>query len=161
MANNNSENKIGRVKAIGLVQQWGSGKIAIGSKFKMQDNDRVLTLCESEGYPNGRFFFDDGEAFDIGKYFESFFIELEKEQEQSNQIYNEDFWNAVDDIVNPKLENGDDENKSAIRKTFFEEQKNESFHDFVYYDVSEIIERLIDDEKENEKCLFYKILTDY
>ena len=62
-------------KAIQLVEKWGAGKIAIGSKYKLKGSDRILELIECEGYPNGKFLFNDGEEFNVGKYFNAFFIE--------------------------------------------------------------------------------------
>ena len=31
-------------KAIQLVEKWGAGKIAIGSKYKLKGSDRILEL---------------------------------------------------------------------------------------------------------------------
>lgn len=138
MANNSGELK---EKTIVLVQKWGAGKIPIDSRFKLKDTDRTMTLISSEGYPHGKFVFDDGEEFDVGKYFDAFFIEIVKQQEQENiSEYNESAWDAIDDLYNPKKENGDDLTESSIRKTPVQEQANESFHDFTVFDVTDIIE---------------------
>ena len=70
MSNNSKIKK----KAIALVQEWGAGKISIGTEFKLMGTDRILKLVESEGYPYGKLIFNDGEEFNIGKYFNYFFI---------------------------------------------------------------------------------------
>ena len=138
MANNSGELK---EKTIVLVQKWGAGKIPIDSRFKLKDTDWTMTLISSEGYPHGKFVFDDGEEFDVGKYFDAFFIEIVKQKEQENiSEYNESAWDAIDDLYNPKKENGDDLTESSIRKTPVQEQANESFHDFTVFDVTDIIE---------------------
>lgn len=122
-------------KTIALVQKWGAGKIAIGSEFKLKDSERTLMLTQCEGYPNGKFIFTDGEAFDVGKYFDAYFVEIQKNmgEESKKEIYDEEFWNKLDKVLN-----GTD--NSTIRKTFASIQENKSFHDFLYYDVTEIID---------------------
>lgn len=132
-------------KAIQLVQRWGAGKIAIGSKFKLKDSNRIIELVESEGYPNGKFVFDDGEEFNVGKYFDAFFCEYIDnlvENEEKSTIYDEDFW----DEVHKKYNNGGDKN---IISTYAPPQENESFHDIMLYDVSNIIEELVKNESNN------------
>ena len=64
-----------KIKAIVLAQNWGAGKIPIGTEFKQKDSERILKLVECEGYPHGKFVFDDGEEFNIGKCFDFFFID--------------------------------------------------------------------------------------
>ena len=137
MANNTTTEK-----AIQLVQRWGAGKIAIGSKFKLKDSNRVLELIECEGYPNGKFIFDDGEEFNIGKYFDAFFtdntINLSDEQETA-PVYDEDTWNKVHNEFN---KSGD----KNIITTFASSQENEGFHDIMLLDVSTIIEEILDNK---------------
>ena len=136
MANDRGE------KTIVLVQKWGAGKIPIGSEFKLKDNDRNLILIQCEGYPNGKFVFTDGEEFDVGKYFDAYFIEIkkEKEEETKEEIYDEEFWDELDKVLN-----GTD--KGTIRKTFASVQENKKFHDFAYYDVTEIIDEILESQK--------------
>ena len=137
MANNTTTEK-----AIQLVQRWGAGKIAIGSKFKLKDSNRVLELIECEGYPNGKFIFDDGEEFNVGKYFDAFFtdntINLSDEQETA-PVYDEDTWNKVHNEFN---KSGD----KNIITTFASSQENEGFHDIMLLDVSKIIEEILDNK---------------
>ena len=137
MANNTTTEK-----AIQLVQRWGAGKIAIGSKFKLKDSNRVLELIECEGYPNGKFIFDDGEEFNVGKYFDAFFIDntinLSDEQETA-PVYDEDTWNKVHNEFN---KSGD----KNIITTFASSQENEGFHDIMLLDVSKIIEDILDNK---------------
>lgn len=146
MANNTTTEK-----AIQLVQRWGAGKIAIGSKFKLKDSNRVLELIECEGYPNGKFIFDDGEEFNIGKYFDAFFtdntINLSDEQETA-PVYDEDTWNKVHNEFN---KSGD----KNIITTFASSQENEGFHDIMLLDVSTIIEEIL----ENKTAVADKMLN--
>lgn len=132
MANDRGE------KTIVLVQKWGAGKIAIGSEFRLKDSDRTLILTQCEGYPNGKFIFTDGEEFDVGKYFDAYFFEVVKdmEEELKEEIYDEKFWDELDKTLNG-TDNG------TIRKTFASVQENKSFHDFLYYDVTEIIDLIL------------------
>lgn len=137
MANNTTTEK-----AIQLVQRWGAGKIAIGSKYKLKDSNRVLELIECEGYPNGKFIFDDGEEFNVGKYFDAFFIDntinLSDEQETA-PVYDEDTWNKVHNEFN---KSGD----KNIITTFASSQENEGFHDIMLLDVSTIIEEILENK---------------
>lgn len=159
MANNNGELK---EKAILLVQRWGAGKIPIGSKFKLKDTDRTITLVNCDGYSHGKFIFDDGEEFNVGKYFDAFFIEIVKKHEEQNAGgYNESAWDELDDVYNPKKENGEDLAESSIRKTSVQEQRNESFHDFSYFDVTEIIETMLKNENKNENNELFKKIYKY
>ena len=159
MTNNNGELK---EKAIVLVQRWGAGKIQIGDQFRLKDTDRTITLVSCDGYPHGKFIFDDGEEFNIGKYFDAFFVEIIKKKEEENiGEYNESAWNALDDIHNPKKENGEDLLESSIRKTSVQEQRNESFHDFSYFDVTEIIETMLKNENKNENNELFKKIYKY
>ena len=149
-------------KAILLVQKWGAGKIPIGSKFKLKDTDRTITLFNCDGYPHGKFIFDDGEEFNIGKYFDAFFVDLEKQQEEQNVgEYNESVWNDLDDVFNPKKENGEDLTENSIRKTSVQEQTNDSFHDFACFDVTEIIETMLKNENKNENDELFKKIYKY
>ncbi len=129
-------------KAIQLVEKWGAGKIAIGSKYKLKESDRILELIECEGYPNGKFLFNDGEEFNVGKYFNAFFIEntlnLSDEQE-TTPVYDEDVW----DEMHKKFNKGGDKN---IITTFASPQENEGFHDIMLLDVSTIIEEILDNK---------------
>ena len=135
-------------KAILLAQRWGAGKLPIGSEFVIKDTNRTMTLVECDGYPHGKFIFDDGEEFNIGKYFDTFFVEITKDhvQDTSTSVYDEDLWNKVDNAANEKKNNGEDLDNSSIRKTTVQEQKNESFRDFAYFDVTEIIDLLLKDK---------------
>ena len=146
MANNTTTEK-----AIQLVQRWGAGKIAIGSKFKLKGSDRILELIECEGYPNGKFIFDDGEEFNVGKYFDAFFIDntinLSDEQETA-PVYDEDTWNKVHNEFN---KSGD----KNIITTFASSQENEGFHDIMLLDVSTIIEEIL----ENKTAVADKMLN--
>ena len=141
-------------KAIILVQRWGAGKIAIGNQFKLKDTDRIITLINCDGFPYGKFVFDDGEEFNIGKYFDAFFVEIVRQQEeQKNSEYNESVWDNLDDIYNPKLKNGDDVSGSFIRKSFAAEQMNDDFSSFAYFDVTEIINDVLKDKNVSEDAL--------
>ena len=110
-------------KSIVLTQRWGAGKIEIGTKFKLLDTDRVMELVEDPEYPFGKFVFEDGEVYDIGKYFSSYFseIKLEVSDELSpTRVFDEAFWDAIDNAIN-----GD--NKGTIIQTFAPEQKMNHF----------------------------------
>ena len=132
---NNSEIK---KKAIVLVQEWGAGKISIGTEFKLMGTDRILKLVESEGYPYGKLIFNDGEEFNIGKYFNSYFLPniLEKSNQEKSPVYNEELWDEI-------AKNITQDKDSSIIKTFVSEQENKSYQNFISYDVTEIIEALI------------------
>ena len=131
---NSSETKL---KAIVLAQNWGAGKIAIGTEYKLKDSERTLKLVECDGYPHGKFVFENGEEFNIGKYFDAFFIESVKEAEQeTTPIYSEEVWDEVDKKLNS-------DEKSLIRKTLGAIQINKAFHDMSYYDVTDIIDAII------------------
>ena len=134
MSNNSKIKK----KAIALVQEWGAGKISIGTEFKLMGTDRILKLVESEGYPYGKLIFNDGEEFNIGKYFNSFFLPntLEKTEQEKSPVYNEEVWNEL-------TKNIEQDKDSSIIKTFVSEQENKSYHNITFYDVTEIIEAII------------------
>lgn len=153
---NNTESK---EKAILLAQRWGAGKITIGSKFKLKDSDRTMTLINCDGYLHGKFVFEDGEEFNVGKYFDSFFIEIVKKEDDEKKENNAEVaWDALDDLYNPKKNNGEDLVESSIRKTSVQEQINESYHDFSYFNVTEIIESiLMNENKINNSELLKKV----
>lgn len=162
MSNND---KVLKEKAIVLTQKWGAGKIPIGRQYKLKDTNRIMTLISSDDYIYGKFVFEDGEEFNIGKYFNAFFIEISKTQEQDDNIaiYNESAWNEIDNMYNHKKDNGEDLQESSIRNSFSQTQQNESFHDFSYLDVSDIIGNLLNNKnKDNHLELltqFYKYLN--
>lgn len=132
---NNSEIK---KKAIALVQEWGAGKISIGTEFKLMGTDRILKLVESEGFPYGKLIFNDGEEFNIGKYFNSYFLPktLEKSNQEKSSVYNEELWDKI-------AKNITQDKDSSIIKTFVSEQENKSYNSLTFYDVTEIIEAII------------------
>lgn len=134
MSNNSNIKK----KAIALVQEWGAGKIGIGTEFKLMGTDRILRLVESEGYPYGKLIFNDGEEFNIGKYFNSFFLPntLEKTEQEKSPVYNEELWDEIAETIKQDKD-------SSIMKTFVSEQENKSYQNFISYDVTEIIEAII------------------
>ena len=133
-----SNNQKIKKKAIALVQEWGAGKISIGTEFKLMGTDRILKLVESEGYPYGKLIFNDGEEFNIGKYFNSFFLPniLEKSNQEKSPVYNEELWDKI-------AKNITQDKNSSIIKTFVSEQENKSYQNFISYDVTEIIEAII------------------
>ena len=133
-----SNNTVIKKKAIALVQEWGAGKIGIGTEFKLMGTDRILRLVESEGYPYGKLIFNDGEEFNIGKYFNSFFLPniLEKTEQEKSPVYNEELWDEI-------AKNITQDKDSSIMKTFVSEQENKSYQNFISYDVTEIIEAII------------------
>ena len=134
MSNNSNIKK----KAIALVQEWGAGKISIGTEFKLMGTDRILKLIESEGYPYGKLIFNDGEEFNIGKYFNFFFLPntLEKTEQEKSPVYNEELWDEIAETIKQDKD-------SSIIKTFVSEQENKSYHNITFYDVTEIIEAII------------------
>ena len=134
MSNNSNIKK----KAIALVQEWGAGKIGIGTEFKLMGTDRILRLVESEGYPYGKLIFNDGEEFNIGKYFNFFFLPntLEKTEQEKSPVYNEELWDEIAETIKQDKD-------SSIIKTFVSEQENKSYHNITIYDVTEIIEAII------------------
>lgn len=134
MSNNSNIKK----KAIALVQEWGAGKIGIGTEFKLMGTDRILRLVKSEGYPYGKLIFNDGEEFNIGKYFNSFFLPntLEKTEQEKSPVYNEELWDEIAETIKQDKD-------SSIMKTFVSEQENKSYQNFISYDVTEIIEAII------------------
>ena len=134
MSNNSKIKK----KAIALVQEWGAGKISIGTEYKLMGTDRILKLIESEGYPYGKLIFNDGEEFNIGKYFNFFFLPntLEKTEQEKSPVYNEELWDEIAETIKQDKD-------SSIIKTFVSEQENKSYHNITFYDVTEIIEAII------------------
>ena len=134
MSNNSNIKK----KAIALVQEWGAGKISIGTEYKLMGTDRILKLIESEGYPYGKLIFNDGEEFNIGKYFNFFFLPntLEKTEQEKSPVYNEELWDEIAETIKQDKD-------SSIIKTFVSEQENKSYHNITFYDVTEIIEAII------------------
>lgn len=154
MANNNNEN----IVTIILIQKWLSGKLEIGTEFRLKDSERILKLISCEDYPNGKLVFDNGEEFNPGKYPKVTFIHVTKEKEASEL----DFYDEIDKLLNGKIKIGDngeeirealkpgDEEKSIIRKTFAPPQNNKSFHKFTYYDVTSVIEELSESTKGKE-----------
>lgn len=172
MANINNEN----ILTITLIQKWLSGKLEIGTEFQLKDSERILKLISCEDYPNGKLVFDNGEEFNPGKYPKVAFVQITKE----NATLELDFYDEIDKLLNGKIkigENGEetrealkpgDEERSIIRKTFASPQNNESFHKFSYYDVTSVIEELIEStksEEEKEKYLMnvynYLIYNNY
>ena len=149
-----------KLKTIVLLQNWSAGKILIGTEYKLKDSERTIKLIEDSEYPNGKFIFDNGELFDPGKYFNNFFIEKVKKEvnEEIEILYDESIWDEVD-----KQLNGD--SKSLVRKTIATEQINESFHDAIYYDVTDIIDAIISNSETNlkyyDKIYGYLIYNNY
>lgn len=152
MSNNSKIKK----KAIALVQEWGAGKISIGAEFKLMGTDRILKLVESEGYPYGKLIFNDGEEFNIGKYFDSFFLPntLEKTEQEKSSVYNEELWDEIAELIKQ-------EKDSSILKTFVSQQENQSYHNITFYDVTEIIESLIKPSNINIKDNLLKKFYNY
>lgn len=152
MSNNSKIKK----KAIALVQEWGAGKISIGTEFKLMGTDRILKLVESEGYPYGKLIFNDGEEFNIGKYFDSFFLPntLEKTEQEKSSVYNEELWDEIAELIKQ-------EKDSSILKTFVSQQENQSYHNITFYDVTEIIESLIKPSNINIKDILQKKIYNY
>ena len=152
MSNNSKIKK----KAIALVQEWGAGKISIGTEFKLMGTDRILKLVESEGYPYGKLIFNDGEEFNIGKYFNSFFLPntLEKTEQEKSPVYNEEVWNEL-------TKNIEQDKDSSIIKTFVSEQENKSYHNITIYDVTDIIEDFIKHPTMSSKEDFTKQFKNY
>ena len=150
MSNNSKIKK----KAIALVQEWGAGKISIGTEFKLMGTDRILKLVESEGYPYGKLIFNDGEEFNIGKYFNSCFLPntLEKTEQEKSPVYNEELWDEIAELIKQ-------EKDSSILKTFVSQQENQSYHNITFYDVTEIIESLIKPSNINIKDNLLKTKT--
>jgi len=145
---NNSEQKY---KTIVIVQNWGAGKIPIDTEYKLKDSDRTLKLVADPEYPNGKFVFNDGEEFNPGKYFSSFFVEMtsSKDISESPSVYDEEVWNKVDEQLNV-------EDKGLIRKTLGAEQVNEAYHAMTYYDVTDIIESIIKNLDYNDNSVSAK-----
>ena len=152
MSNNSKIKK----KAIALVQEWGAGKISIGTEFKLMGTDRILKLVESEGYPYGKLIFNDGEEFNIGKYFNYFFLPntLEKTEQEKSPVYNEELWDEIAELIKQ-------EKDSSILKTFVSQQENQSYHNITFYDVTEIIESLIKPSNINIKDNLLKKFYNY
>jgi len=131
-----------KLKAIILVQNWGAGKIPIGTEYKLKDSERILRLTECDDFPNGKFIFDNGEEFNVGKYFDAFFVELKKDLTLNTSIFNEEVWDKTDEELNP-------DEKGLVRKTLGAPQVNKSFHDIIYYDVTDIIGEIINKENKD------------
>lgn len=140
-------------KSISLVQRWGAGKIAIGTEFNLKGTNRTLTLISCNGYPNGKFVFDDGEEFNIGKYFDSFFVELNKSIDNEEQIvpfYDEESWNKANDSVS-NTEN------SSIKKSFVSNQENRNYKDYAYYDVTSLIDKILKSTAKSQNEMIDKL----
>ena len=147
------QDEIKTINAVSLVQLWLSKKnpIPIGTKYLINGQNKTITLIECEGYPKGKFIYENGEDFDIGKNVECEFIQLvEIKEEQNETVYDEEVWDALDLELNGKEVNGKkealkikDETSPIILKSLGEEQKNNEYRDFVYYDVTNLIETLL------------------
>lgn len=138
-----------RVKLITIIQKWSSGKLPIGTKFELEGTDKVIVLTSCEGYPNGNFIFENGEEFEIGKYFNCFFNQLEitLTETKPETIYIEDVWDEYDVVLNP---NETSKNELIIRNA---ERKDliESFKDINYFDVTDLIIRVEEIEAREKK----------
>lgn len=163
MADNNSNEEY---NSITFFQSWLSSKkpMAIGTKFTISQLDKTITLIECAGYPKGKFVFEDGEDFDIGKYVDCKFIKVDSNVEKNDStidttIYDESVWDNLDLEYNGVEINGEkaplkikNESTPLILKTMGSIQKNESFSESVYYDVSEIIGMFLEkNNKNNDK----------
>lgn len=161
MANNDNEKN-----TIELIQKWLSGKLEIGSEFIIQNSNRILRLINCEGYPCGKLIFDNGEEFNPGKYPKIKLTLTQKESEEEQY----DVFEELDKRANgrPLLDdqgnilhdkNGNEmwegtkvgDEEGPIRKTFVSPQINERYHNFSYYDVSSIIEELVESYKTKEE----------
>ena len=128
----------------------------IGTEFLIKNNGKRITLIECDGYPKGKFVYESGEAFDIAQNIECEFIQIPKQKENTASVYNEELWNEVDArVYGKKDKNGnyipfeiENEKTPLILKTFVAPQKREKFHDFVYFDVTKIIDSLLNNNGE-------------
>lgn len=183
-----------------LFQKWMSTRnpLAIGTKFLIEGQDKTIVLVECDGYPNGKFIYDDGADFDIAMNGDCKFVQLVKTQDEKSTYYYDDIWNAFDTARNgtkvikkdekkkpiydaygnpvyevmTEMKDGkeeiirdedgnpiyvkkpfkiEDEKKPIILKGFGKEQVNESYHDIAFYDVTEIIEEIINHEDKMEQ----------
>ena len=129
-------------KTIVILQKWGSGKINIGTEYTLRDTDRTMTLVSDTAYPNGKFVFNDGEIFDPGKYFDSFFIEKVNEEEiEEEHLYDEELWDKVDNCLN-------ENNNSLIINSLGKLDINQKAVTHNYFDVTDIIETIKKDDND-------------
>ena len=100
--------------------------------------------------------FNDGEEFNIGKYFNSCFLPntLEKTEQEKSPVYNEELWDEIAELIKQ-------EKDSSILKTFVSQQENQSYHNITFYDVTEIIESLIKPSNINIKDNLLKKFYNY
>ena len=85
-----------------LFQKWMSTRnpLEIGTKFLIDGQDKTIVLVECEGYPNGKFIYDNGDDFDIAKNGDYKFVQLVKTQDEKSTFYDDDIWNAFDTARN-------------------------------------------------------------
>ena len=89
-----------KLKLITILQKQSSGKIPYKTKYQIEDTKEIIVLKKEEGYPKGKFIFENGEEFDVQLHYNSVFIELKKEY--TEPYYNEEVWNEFDKSLQPE-----------------------------------------------------------
>ncbi len=137
-----------KLKLITIIQKWSSGKIPIGTIYSLNDSDKKIKLVSSPDYPNGKFIFDNGEEFDVGKYFKDYFVEVKKENTMKQSVFDEEVWDEFDKSLN----NQNSSNSEIILRNIAQNEKNLNYEDKMYFYVSDIINLLL----EQDSDFFYR-----
>lgn len=89
-----------KLKLITILQKHSSGKIPYETKYQIEDSGKIIILKKVEGYPKGKFIFENGEEFDVQLHYNSVFTELKKEY--TEPYYNEEVWDEFDKSLKPE-----------------------------------------------------------
>lgn len=129
------------INAIELFQRWMSSKnpIDIGTSFRIDDTDRVITLVECDGYPKGKFIYENGDDFDIIKNSNHKFTQVIKERKS---YYNEKAWDELEKALNGDDFKVSDKNTIYYRTLGGKEEKKDD-ENIAFYNVTDIINEMM------------------
>ncbi len=129
------------INAIELFQRWMSSKnpIDIGTSFRIDDTDRVITLVECDGYPKGKFIYENGDDFDIIKNSNHKFTQVIKERKS---YYNEKAWDELEKALNGDDFKVSDKNTLYYRTLGGKEEKKDD-ENLAFYNVTDIINEMM------------------
>lgn len=143
------ESTVKGLTTIELFQKWMSPKnlLETGSKFLIESNRRIITLIECEGYPKGKFVYENGEEFDITKITNERFVQIVKQKES---IYNEKVWDELEKALNGEDFKINDEKRPIFYKVPSIQPKENNKEEIISYNVTDIVRKLLkEDTKEN------------
>lgn len=133
-----------KLKLITIIQKWSSGKIPIGTVYSLNDSNKKIKLICCDGYPNGKFVFDNGEEFDIGRHFKDYFIELKHVISEEETLFDEEVWNEFDRSLNDQSFS----NSEMILRNQSQKERKVNFEDKMYFYVSDIINSLLEEDSD-------------